>query len=115
LRNLTAKNSKSFRYGFIVIATALTLGFYLNSCGSEEEQVITQKGSGSASKPKWAEIAPLVAKECVNCHNGAKHPLNLSTQAAWDNSKSKARIANDSMPPNKKLEPSVKEKFLSYF
>ncbi len=89
----------------------------ISACGREEEEVVVRRGGDNSGAPKstWGDIKELVSGECVLCHNGTKHPLNLATEEVWKASNSKARIANASMPPNKKLEAGVKDKLLSYF
>lgn len=128
-----------FLYGFIFAGTTAALGFLLSSCGGEETIVVKKKEEGESPRPtpaplpepgesptpqppppgptkaSWDDIKPDVLANCVNCHNGTKHPLDLSTKANWDRSNSQRRIANDSMPPNKRLESNVKTKLLSYF
>lgn len=84
----------------------------LFSCGTYDPK---EEISDSKPNSKWQAIKSLVKAECGRCHNGTKHPLDFNLEPVWANSKSKTRLSNGSMPPDKKLEDSQKEVLLSYF
>lgn len=95
----------------IILKYFIIGALFLTGCSVEKEPVATTPGA----KATWVEIKPLVENHCVNCHNGVKHPLNLSTETAFRNSNSRARIENDTMPKDGKLDGVTKAKLLSYF
>ncbi len=95
----------------------LTLGamlLYMVSCGSDY-QTPAERAPARRDSASFASVKALVDGECVKCHNGSSHPLNLGSEAAFNQAKVKARIASGSMPPNKVLAPETKATLLSYF
>lgn len=91
---------------YFIIGSLLFTG-----CGVEKDQPTTISGP----KSSWAEIKPIVDRECARCHNGVKHPLTLSTESSFKSSKAKVRIENGSMPPDRTLPAADKKSLLSYF
>lgn len=78
-------------------------------CGSKQESTKSDPESKFATKAQ-----PLIAVYCANCHDGVKQKA-FDTEERWLTSKAKARIENNTMPPNKPLESDVKAKFIASF
>lgn len=95
----------------------------LIGCGYEEKTTyyIPSKDGDKSHDDKFAEILPTLKGSCLvaGCHaNGAI--VDITTEEAYENSNSKARIENGSMPPSvskagQDFDEDKKKLLLSFF
>lgn len=95
-----------------VFLLALTLLFA--GCGYDDGgDVVYKKKKPQPTNPQWDGLKSLVDAECGRCHNGTTHPTVFNA-SNFGNSGVQARIANDSMPPDRDLDDETKARFLAY-
>ena len=82
------------------------------SCGRQDNEVVTTSNPESQA---WLDLYSDVAKNCITCHDGTRHPLDLKLESNFSTPTVKARISNDTMPPRPaKLAPDVKTRMLTF-
>jgi len=70
-------------------------------------------GPTPPAPPSWATVAPIVARDCGGCHNGAKLPA-FTSGAVFKAGKAKAKLLDGTMPPSGVIAAADKAALLAY-
>lgn len=84
-----------FIISIVCLITVLVMGCSAESPSSGPPPV----ENPPPADPSFADVKPVIDRNCGKCHNGSVHPLKFDTAAKFKGSKAKARIANNTMPP----------------
>ena len=98
----------------LILATVIILAAACGDGGGAYGDGGGDDGGQGPDDPAYAEVKPIVDRECGKCHNGSTHPLRFPNGAAFKASRAKARIANGTMPPGGGLKPDDKAALLAY-
>lgn len=77
----------------------LALATVLAACGQKSEVVKGPPPAPAGPQPTYAQVAPLVAKNCGGCHKPGSSLPQLGTEAQLRASKAKTELSEGGMPP----------------